>query len=144
MLSYFTRWSSNHLNIYKILRHGSPNKVKHSWKLSRAFAGNGTRVAPVKDQCSNHWAKRLTLWRSCQRLIIYKKLCEIYLMLIYRWECLARNKNKPVKLIRRLTCTMYLFIFLKLCCCIRLSPLHCKYFLSLCINMLIVVQICED
>ena len=53
------------------LRHDSRNKVKHSWKISSAFAGNRTQVAPVKDQCSNHWAKESTPWRSCQRLIIY-------------------------------------------------------------------------
>ena len=37
----------------------------------RAFAGNQSRVIPVQDQCSNHLAKESTLWRSCQRLIIY-------------------------------------------------------------------------
>ena len=62
------------------LQHNSRNKVKHSCKISPAFAGNRSRVAPVQNQCSYHWAKESTLWHSCQRLIIYKKLCKIYLM----------------------------------------------------------------
>ena len=65
---------------HPILRHDSPNKVKHSCKIPCAFAGNRSWVAPVQDQCSNHWAKELTLWRSCHRLIIYYQICKIYLM----------------------------------------------------------------
>ena len=57
--------------VWLVLQHDSRNKVKHSWKISHASAGNWSRVAPVQEQCSNHWAKESTLWRSCQRLIIY-------------------------------------------------------------------------
>ena len=46
--------------ISMVLRHDSHNKVKLSWKSSHAFAGNQSRVAPVQDQCSNHWAKEPT------------------------------------------------------------------------------------
>ena len=31
--------------------------IKQSWKFSGTFAGNRSPVAPVQDQCSNHWAK---------------------------------------------------------------------------------------
>ena len=44
-----------------ILRHDSHNKVKHSRKYSCALEGNQTRVAPVQNQCSNHWARESTL-----------------------------------------------------------------------------------
>ena len=44
-----------------ILRHYRRNNVKHSWKYSRALAGNQPRAALVHDQCSNLWAKELTL-----------------------------------------------------------------------------------
>ena len=54
-----------------ILGHDSQNNVKHSWKYSRSLAGNRTRVAPVQDQLTLHWAKESTHWRSCQKLNIY-------------------------------------------------------------------------
>ena len=41
---YGRLWSlCNQSNV--VLRHDSRYKVKHSWKISRAFAGNQTRVA---------------------------------------------------------------------------------------------------
>ena len=46
---------------WPLLRHDSLNKVKNSWKHSCALAGNQTRVNPVQNQCSNHWAKESTL-----------------------------------------------------------------------------------
>ena len=55
-----------------ILRYESRNKgMKHSWKNSHACRGNRTRSSRLKIQCSNHWAKESTPWRSCQRVNIY-------------------------------------------------------------------------
>ena len=39
-------------------------------KISR-LSWDSNPVLLVKIQCSNHWAKELTPWRSCQRLNIY-------------------------------------------------------------------------
>ena len=53
-----------------ILRHESRKEgIKHSWKFHNP-GGVWNLVAWTKIQCSNHWAKELTPWRSCQRLNI--------------------------------------------------------------------------
>ena len=53
------------------LRHESRNEgIKHSWKFHNT-GGVWTPVAWTKIQCSNHWAKESTLWRSCQGLNIH-------------------------------------------------------------------------
>ena len=39
--------------------------------ISYVFPGIRIRSSRLKIQCSNHWAKESTPWRSCQRLNIY-------------------------------------------------------------------------
>ena len=67
-------WEHSHTcsSPYIFLRHESRNKgMKHSWKHFPRLTWESNPVLPVKIQCSNHWAKESTPWRSCQRLYIY-------------------------------------------------------------------------
>ena len=51
---------------WTVLRHDSRNKgMKHSWKNIPSFLGIEPGSSLIKIQCSNHWAKESTPWRSC-------------------------------------------------------------------------------
>ena len=69
--------SDLHSKCWVFLRHESRNKgMKHSWKKNSRMSCDSNPVCRDKNpglpgQCSNHWAKESTPWRSCQRVNIY-------------------------------------------------------------------------
>ena len=102
--SHFRRIKSNPGRA-PILRHESRNKgMKHSWKNFHAWRGNRTRSSRLKIQCSNHWAKESTPWRSCQRLNIYLEAMR---------NLLGRNRIKCLELSfsESYACSGFFFFF---------------------------------